>query len=142
MPTQQLRKAPLSRRETDIAGLVAEGLTNREIAQRLFISERTVESHLEHVREKLAVKSRAQVATWFVAQSTANPTMTKSAPSNMPPAVPQACIASKKNQLAQHRESSRGLTSVHRAPPSVVRMARPASIAHPVVGLTMLVGSI
>ena len=42
------------------------GLTNREIAQRLFVSERTVDGHLEHVREKLAVNTRAQVAAWVV----------------------------------------------------------------------------
>ena len=49
-----------------MAGLVAQGLTNREIAQRLFISERTIDGHLEHVREKLGVNTRAQVATWVV----------------------------------------------------------------------------
>jgi DNA-binding CsgD family transcriptional regulator/sugar lactone lactonase YvrE len=56
----------LSRRELEVAGLVAHGLTNREIAQRLFISERTIDGHLEHVREKLGVNTRAQVATWVV----------------------------------------------------------------------------
>ena len=69
MPAQKASRVPLSRREKDVAALVAQGLTNREIAQRLFISERTVESHLEHVREKLELKSRAQVAAWFVAES-------------------------------------------------------------------------
>jgi len=61
---------PLSRREREIAALVAEGLTNREIAARLFISERTVDGHLEHVREKLGVNTRAQVAAWVVRQGT------------------------------------------------------------------------
>jgi DNA-binding CsgD family transcriptional regulator/DNA-binding beta-propeller fold protein YncE len=54
----------LSRRELEVARLVADGLTNREIATRLFLSERTVDGHLEHVREKLGVNTRAQVATW------------------------------------------------------------------------------
>jgi DNA-binding CsgD family transcriptional regulator len=54
----------LSRRELEVARLVAEGLTNREIAARLFLSERTVDGHLEHVREKLDVNTRAQIATW------------------------------------------------------------------------------
>jgi DNA-binding CsgD family transcriptional regulator/sugar lactone lactonase YvrE len=58
----------LSRREREIANLVAEGLTNREIATRLFISERTVDGHLEHVREKLGVNTRAQIAAWIVRQ--------------------------------------------------------------------------
>src|SRR5438105_155309 len=61
----------LSRRELEIARLVAEGLTNREIAGRLFISERTVDGHLEHVREKLEVNSRAQVAAWVTRQAEA-----------------------------------------------------------------------
>lgn len=59
-------RAKLSRRENEIAALVAEGLTNREIGARLFISERTVDGHLEHVREKLGVNTRAQIAAWIV----------------------------------------------------------------------------
>jgi Bacterial regulatory proteins, luxR family/NHL repeat len=51
-----------------VAGMVAQGLTNREIATRLFLSERTVDGHLEHVREKLSVNTRAQVAAWVVRQ--------------------------------------------------------------------------
>jgi DNA-binding CsgD family transcriptional regulator/sugar lactone lactonase YvrE len=58
----------LSRRESEVAGLVAEGLTNREIAAKLFLSERTVDGHLEHVREKLGVNTRAQIAAWVVRQ--------------------------------------------------------------------------
>jgi len=61
-------KVQLSRRELEIARLVADGLTNREIASRLFISERTVDGHLEHVREKLEVNTRAQIAAWVVRQ--------------------------------------------------------------------------
>ncbi len=63
-----LRTATLSRRELEVAALVAEGLTNRAIAQRMFISERTVDGHLEHIREKLGVSSRAQVSAWYVAR--------------------------------------------------------------------------
>src|SRR5689334_13539136 len=66
--TAQHDKVQLSRRELEIARLVAEGLTNKEIAARLFISERTVDGHLEHVREKLEVNTRAQVAAWVVRQ--------------------------------------------------------------------------
>jgi DNA-binding CsgD family transcriptional regulator/sugar lactone lactonase YvrE len=69
MALKGLPKPALSRREQEVASLVAEGLTNREIAERLFISERTADGHLEHIREKLTVNSRAQVAAWFVAQS-------------------------------------------------------------------------
>jgi DNA-binding CsgD family transcriptional regulator len=68
MEGAQGRPSTLSRREMEVAGLVAEGLTNRAIAERMFISERTVDGHLEHIREKLGVSSRAQVATWYIAQ--------------------------------------------------------------------------
>jgi predicted ATPase/DNA-binding CsgD family transcriptional regulator len=54
----------LSRREREVAGLVAEGLTNREIASRLFVSERTAEYHVEQIRNKLGFHSRADVASW------------------------------------------------------------------------------
>jgi len=63
------RALDLTRRELEVAALVAEGLTNREIAGRLFISERTAEGHLEHVRDKLGVTTRTQVATWFLAHA-------------------------------------------------------------------------
>ena len=48
-----------------MAGLVAEGLTNREIAQRLFIAERTAESHVEQILNKLGFRSRSQIAAWI-----------------------------------------------------------------------------
>ena len=56
---------PLTRREREIAGLVADGLGNREIAGRLFLSKRTVDSHIEHIFAKLSFSSRAQLAGWF-----------------------------------------------------------------------------
>lgn len=64
-------RAGLTRREREIAALVAEGLTNREIAERLFISERTADGHLEHIRDKLGVRSRSQITAWFIEQSRA-----------------------------------------------------------------------
>lgn len=57
---------PLSRRERDVAKLVAEGMTNRQIGERLFISSRTVDGHVERIRSKLGVRSRTEVATWAV----------------------------------------------------------------------------
>ena len=59
----------LTARQTEVAALVAEGLTNRQIADRLGISERSAESHLERIRLRLGFSSRAQVAVWYVAQS-------------------------------------------------------------------------
>jgi non-specific serine/threonine protein kinase len=49
-----------------VVKLVAEGLTNKEIARHLSISERTVDAHLEHVRKQLGLRNRAQVAAWAV----------------------------------------------------------------------------
>jgi DNA-binding NarL/FixJ family response regulator len=54
--------AALSAREREIAELVAEGLTNREIGARLFLSEKTIETHMTRVFQKLGLRSRAQVA--------------------------------------------------------------------------------
>jgi len=55
----------LTRREHEIAGLVGEGLSNREIAARLVISQRTAETHVEHILSKLGFSSRAQVGRWI-----------------------------------------------------------------------------
>jgi non-specific serine/threonine protein kinase len=57
---------PLSRREREVAALVANGLTNRHIADQLVIAERTVEGHLERIRGKLGLRSRTQIAVWVV----------------------------------------------------------------------------
>lgn len=59
---------PLSRREREIAGLVALGMTNAEVAARLSIAPRTADAHLEHIRTKLNVRSRAEIAAWAVAR--------------------------------------------------------------------------
>jgi DNA-binding CsgD family transcriptional regulator len=56
----------LSRREREVVALVAAGMTNRQIADRLFIAERTAEGHVERIRNKLGVRSRTEVATWAV----------------------------------------------------------------------------
>ena len=55
---------PLTTRELDIARLVAKGLRTREIAAVLFISPRTVDAHVEHIRDKLGFQSRVQIAAW------------------------------------------------------------------------------
>ncbi len=55
----------LTRRELEVACLVAGGLGNRAIAERLFLSKRTVDSHIEHIFAKLSFSSRAQLTDWF-----------------------------------------------------------------------------
>jgi DNA-binding NarL/FixJ family response regulator len=59
---------PLTRREGEIAALVARGLTNRQIAAALHISERTAENHVQHILTKLGLSTRTQIATWSLAQ--------------------------------------------------------------------------
>ncbi len=54
----------LTARELEVAGLVAAGLTNQSIAVRLSVAPRTAEAHVENIRRKLQVHSRAQIAAW------------------------------------------------------------------------------
>jgi DNA-binding CsgD family transcriptional regulator len=55
----------LSPRENEVAALIADGASNREIAQALFLSERTVEQHVRSILRKLDVPNRAAVAAWI-----------------------------------------------------------------------------
>ncbi|WP_052684493.1 ATP-binding protein [Lentzea aerocolonigenes] len=55
---------PLTKREQQVADLIAGGLTNKEIAARLVIARRTAEGHVERILQKLGFTSRAQIATW------------------------------------------------------------------------------
>jgi DNA-binding CsgD family transcriptional regulator len=57
--------SPLTERELEVAALVAEGLTNKEVATRLRLSVRTAENHVLNVMNKLGLDNRAQVAAWF-----------------------------------------------------------------------------
>ena len=63
-PAEQTVGPRLTGRELEVAGLVSEGLTNHAIARRLSIAPRTAEAHVENIRRKLEVRSRAQIATW------------------------------------------------------------------------------
>jgi non-specific serine/threonine protein kinase len=66
---RDLDTAPaLTRREREVAGLIAEGLSNKEIAARLVTSRRTAESHVENILRKLGFTSRTQVAAWVAQQ--------------------------------------------------------------------------
>jgi DNA-binding NarL/FixJ family response regulator len=55
---------PLSHREEQVAGLVAQGMTNREIASALVLSERTAQNHVQHILDKLGFSARSQTAAW------------------------------------------------------------------------------
>ncbi|MFC7449196.1 ATP-binding protein [Rhodococcus daqingensis] len=67
-PPPAAETVSLTRREMQVADLVAQGLTNREIAEQLVISPRTAQGHVEHVLAKLAFTSRTQIAAWFAEQ--------------------------------------------------------------------------
>jgi pimeloyl-ACP methyl ester carboxylesterase/DNA-binding CsgD family transcriptional regulator len=62
----------LTPRQLEVAGLVAQGWSNRQIAEALVITERSAESHVERIRGRLGFRSRAQVAAWFVASRAAD----------------------------------------------------------------------
>jgi len=64
----------LTPREREVAVLVAQGASNREIAARLFISERTAQTHVQHILDKLGFTSRTQIAAWTVQRGFLPPT--------------------------------------------------------------------
>ncbi len=58
-------------REREVVALVAEGMSNLQIAQRLYLSERTVETHVSHVLAKLGGSTRVDIVTWAMSTGTA-----------------------------------------------------------------------
>jgi len=62
-------RAALGKRELEVARLVAEGLSNKQIAARLFISDRTAATHVGNILNKLGLNSRTQVATWVASSN-------------------------------------------------------------------------
>lgn len=64
------RPDPLTAREREVAGLVAQSLSNREVADRLVLSERTVESHMRSILAKLGLTRRTDVVRWMLTDRT------------------------------------------------------------------------
>jgi DNA-binding CsgD family transcriptional regulator/tetratricopeptide (TPR) repeat protein len=62
------RTGPLSRRQYEIADLVSQGLMNRQIAAALHLSERTVETHVQHILARLDFSNRSQIAAWMATE--------------------------------------------------------------------------
>ncbi len=64
LPAAAQAGSPLSPRELEVAQLVARGLTNKQIGEALFVSERTAENHVQHILVKLGFSNRSQIAAW------------------------------------------------------------------------------
>jgi DNA-binding NarL/FixJ family response regulator len=58
--------SPLTSREQEVADLVAQGMANKAVAQRLYLSERTVETHVRNILAKLSLTSRNEIAAWIL----------------------------------------------------------------------------
>jgi DNA-binding CsgD family transcriptional regulator len=71
LPRRRVRSERLTPRELEVARLVAEGLTNRQVAVRLGITERTAETHVDHILTKLGFAGRAQIAAWVASAARA-----------------------------------------------------------------------
>ena len=63
-PATAAAGSPLSPRELEVARLVAQGMTNKQIGQALYVSERTAENHVQHILTKLGLRNRSQIAAW------------------------------------------------------------------------------
>lgn len=61
-----LRQSGLSNRETEVARWVSRGLCNKDVAKRLFVTEKTVKFHLTSIYKKLRIKNRAQLVVWCI----------------------------------------------------------------------------
>jgi two-component system, NarL family, nitrate/nitrite response regulator NarL len=65
-PSKGRERSPLSQREREIVGLVAQGYKNREMAEKMFISEQTVKNHLHNIFDKLGVSDRLELALYAI----------------------------------------------------------------------------
>src|SRR2546430_14780871 len=85
-----LTQKGLSHREAEVAELVSKGLSNKEVASQLFVTEKTVKFHLTNIYKKMSVKSRAQLIVWcvphvdFVNNAAQAPAATATAPAATP----------------------------------------------------------
>ena len=71
LPTVEAPRVHLTRREREVAGCIARGLSNRQIAAELVISTGTTERHVANILSKLAMRSRSQIAAWAAAHGLA-----------------------------------------------------------------------
>jgi DNA-binding NarL/FixJ family response regulator len=64
--TRERERSPLSQREREIVALVAQGFKNKEMAEKMFISEQTVKNHLHNIFDKLGVSDRLELALYAI----------------------------------------------------------------------------
>jgi len=96
----------LTAREREVAVLVATGLTNRDIAARLFVSKRTIDAHLEHILSKLGYSSRVQVAALASQQQSRRPQTSGPQTSGPQASGPQASGPQASDSAASARQLS------------------------------------
>jgi DNA-binding NarL/FixJ family response regulator len=65
-PSRERERSPLSQREREIVALVAQGFKNKEMAEKMFISEQTVKNHLHNIFDKLGVSDRLELALYAI----------------------------------------------------------------------------
>jgi DNA-binding NarL/FixJ family response regulator len=80
--------APLTRREADVAVLIRDS-TNKEIAERLVLSERTIDNHVQNIMNKLNLHHRAQIASWVTERNTAKGPIVADAETPLPRRPPK-----------------------------------------------------
>ena len=71
--TDESTTDPLTAREREVAAMLARGLTNRQVAQELYLSERTIEKHVSKTLRKLDLASRTEIAAWATEQRLIDP---------------------------------------------------------------------
>ena len=115
-----------SRREREVASLIAQGLTNRQIAAKLFISERTAEYHVEQIRNKLGFHSRTQIAAWITEQA-ATAEHLAAEPVGQPAHPVHHADSSTENTVTTAETAERGETSIRSAESAFVGRDREIS---------------
>ena len=75
-PTNSIPMPPLSARQTDVIALVAQGLTVRQVATRLFITESTARTHVKNIQGTLQVRTLQGMAAWFLDRRRPGPRIT------------------------------------------------------------------
>jgi len=100
-------QARLTPRERSVLELIGEGLTNRQIGERLFIAEKTVKNYVSTLFRKLGLKQRTAAAAYVTASTTAGCRSNRARPGRRPRARPPGCRALPRGQSKQARDEDR-----------------------------------